>query len=179
MYTLHDYYQNEILRDKKHFSWLKIFKRIRKSREANFLFWFRLSYVLHRKNSKLAISIAKKINNRIRFKFNCDIHRNSEIGIGLTITHLTGIVIHPQVKIGNNFLLHQNTTIGSKGSITGNIPKARVVTIGNNVCIGAHCCILGDDLKIGNNVVIGAMSFVNKDIKSNTTLFTKKVTVSE
>ncbi|EPH2962775.1 hypothetical protein JQ716_004746, partial [Escherichia coli] len=28
--------------------------------------------------------------------------------------------------------------------------------IGNNVTMGAHSCILGDDITIGNDVIIGA-----------------------
>lgn len=44
---------------------------------------------------------------------------------------------------------------------------AKLIEIGNNVCIGGSVTIL-PDVKIGDNVVIGTGSVVNKDIPSNT-----------
>ncbi|EAT0151581.1 serine acetyltransferase, partial [Salmonella enterica] len=51
------------------------------------------------------------------------------------------------------------------------------IRIGNNVNIGANCCIIGLSRKIGDNATIGAMSFINKDIPSNCTYITKKTGV--
>ncbi|MEH6499792.1 MAG: hypothetical protein V7751_10435 [Pseudoalteromonas distincta] len=48
------------------------------------------------------------------------------------------------------------------------------ITLGDNVDIGAHTCIIGSGLVIGSNVRIGAMSFVNKDIPDNVTYITRK-----
>ncbi|MCO6551479.1 MAG: hypothetical protein J6563_00695 [Gilliamella sp.] len=48
------------------------------------------------------------------------------------------------------------------------------IIIGDNVSIGASSVILGGKIKIGNNVKIGAMSFVNKDIPDNCTVYTQK-----
>ncbi|MCO6546122.1 MAG: hypothetical protein J6564_10000 [Gilliamella sp.] len=48
------------------------------------------------------------------------------------------------------------------------------IIIGDNVSIGANSVILGGKIKIGNNVKIGAMSFVNKDIPDNCTVYTQK-----
>lgn len=45
------------------------------------------------------------------------------------------------------------------------------IEIGDNVSIGAHTCIISDDLVIGDNVTIGAMSFVNKSIAAGSTFF--------
>ena len=174
VYPLKKYLKEEILKDKINFSWLKIYKRTKKSREYNFLFWFRVSYVLHRKKNKIAKKIAQKINHKIRFKFCCDIHRESDIGIGLKIEHLSGIVINSRVKIGNYLHLHQNTTIGMKGNILGESSQGLMAVIGDNVKLGANSCIIGEGLKIGNNVVIGAMSFVNKDIPNDTLYITNK-----
>ena len=44
---------------------------------------------------------------------------------------------------------------------------ARPISIGNNVWIGAHVCVL-PGVMIGNNCVIGAGSVVNKDIPAGT-----------
>ncbi|WCF12923.1 serine acetyltransferase [Edwardsiella piscicida] len=52
--------------------------------------------------------------------------------------------------------------------------QAGKIYIGDNVEIGANCCIIGDDLHIGDNVTIGAMSFINKDIPANHTVYTPK-----
>ena len=40
--------------------------------------------------------------------------------------------------------------------------------------IGANSVILGGEITIGNNVNIGAMSFVNKNIPDNCTVYTQK-----
>ncbi|EAP8262276.1 serine acetyltransferase, partial [Salmonella enterica] len=91
----------------------------------------------------------------------------------LTIPHHSGIVVHFAVDIGENLILRQNTTIGK---IDGDMSDSRI-RIGNNVNIGANCCIIGLSRKIGDNATIGAMSFINKDIPSNCTYITKKTGV--
>ena len=174
MYTFKEYLIYEILKPKDKFSWRKILKRINNSREANYIFWYRAAYVLFRKENYFANKISKRINKKIRFKYCCDIHRESEIDIGFRIGHLSGIVINPKTKIGKNCEIRQNTTIG-----TIDDSKSKGVTIGNDVNIGANSCIIGDGIKIGNNVTLGAMSFVNKDIASNTVVITKKETIAK
>ncbi|WP_243739111.1 hypothetical protein [Buttiauxella sp. JUb87] len=57
--------------------------------------------------------------------------------------------------------IRQNTTIGRKSS-RGDIG---ITFIGDNADIGAHSCIIGD------NVTIGAMTFVNKDIPDNSVIY--------
>lgn len=47
--------------------------------------------------------------------------------------------------------------------------------MGDNVYIGSNSVILGGEIKIGNNVKIGVMSFVNKDIPDNCTVYTQKI----
>lgn len=77
-------------------------------------------------------------------------------------------MIFRTVRIGRNFTIRQNTTIGS--DLKGDEP----LVIGDNVDIGANSCIIGSDIRIGDNVVIGAMSFVNKNIPDNSTYITEK-----
>lgn len=63
----------------------------------------------------------------------------------------------------------QNVTIGqNKGS------KNPFIIIGNNTKILTGSCIIGESLIIGDNVTIGAMSFINKDLPSNCTVYTEK-----
>lgn len=88
------------------------------------------------------------------------------------ISHHHGIVINGSAVIGHSLRIRQNTTIGITGA---NIHKEPIsIIIGNNVSIGANSCIISDKIRIGDNVVIGAMSFVNKDIPSNTTVYSEK-----
>lgn len=89
----------------------------------------------------------------------------------MKIGHFTGIVIRPDCIIGKNFTILQNTTIGVKH--LNDETNGEKVIIGDNVFIGANSCIIGN-VKIGDNLTIGAMSFVNKDIAPNLTVYTEK-----
>ncbi|MCO6524070.1 MAG: hypothetical protein J6562_03490 [Candidatus Schmidhempelia sp.] len=70
----------------------------------------------------------------------------------------SGIVISCNAVIGDNVHVMQNVTIGMKTIAAFNI----------------NFYLLGNSIIIGNNVKIGAMSFINKDIIDNCTVFTKK-----
>ena len=173
MHTFKEYIHREILYSNPKFSWLKVLGCIRKSREHNFIFWYRASYVLYRKKSKLAQKISKRINNHINNKYCCDFHRKSDIDLGLNIGHLSGIIITKKIRIGKNFTIRQNTTIGTLQRGVKGVGKYEII-IGDNVDLGANTCIIGSGLKIGNNVTVGAMSFINKDVKSNNVYITEK-----
>ena len=73
-----------------------------------------------------------------------------------------GVVIGPDVKIGENCTIYQNVTLGAKH----NGKDRGFPTIGNNVLIGCGSICLGTIL-IGDNVVIGANSVVIKSINNN------------
>ena len=66
--------------------------------------------------------------------------------------------MHEGTSIGNNLILHQNTSIGTT--------DRGVPSIGNNVTIGANVCIVGN-VNIGDNCTIGAGSVVTKSFESN------------
>lgn len=102
-------------------------------------------------------------------KYNTDIGLGATIGPGIKIYHFNGVVICPQAVIGKNMHIRQNTTIGLK-----TVAGIKAIRIGDNVEIGANSCIIGDDIFIGDNVTIGAMSFVNKNIPSNSIFYVKK-----
>lgn len=68
-----------------------------------------------------------------------------------------GVVIHPNVKIGNNVVIAQNCTIGGK------VGCKNVPVLGNNIYVGAGSVILGD-IEISDGVTIGANSVVVKSI---------------
>lgn len=85
-------------------------------------------------------------------------------GSGLMIHHGVGLVVNPNVIIGNNVTLKNNTTIGCYSDYKDNClfyPK-----IGNNVIIHANTVIFGG-IEIGDNCIIGAGSVVNKSFPPN------------
>jgi serine O-acetyltransferase len=152
----------------KDFSWLRLWRRVRRSRSANFLFWFRISQAFALSNNRFLKSIAKEINNKMIRRHGIEIMLGAEIGEGLRLSHMQGIVIFKTVRIGRNFTIRQNTTIGS------DFKRAKPMVIGDNVDVGANSCIIGDGVVIGDDVVIGAMSFVNKDVPSGCVYVTEK-----
>lgn len=83
------------------------------------------------------------------------------IGPGFYVAHPYATTLFAK-SIGKNFTCHQCTTLGIKQEGRGNEKP----TIGDNVKLGAHVCIIGD-VKIGNNVVVAAGSIVVKDVPDN------------
>lgn len=92
-----------------------------------------------------------------------------KIGKGLALAHGgKGIVINPEVTIGENaYIIHQVTI----GSIRTGIP-----VIGNNVVIGVGAKILGN-VTIGDNVKIGANATVIKDVSTGSTVVSSPATI--
>ncbi|WP_153764148.1 serine acetyltransferase [Endozoicomonas sp. OPT23] len=158
----------EVLNNKK-FSWLKVIRKVLRKRQCHYLFWFRAAYLLYNSNNTLKRSIAKRINKRLITKHNIEIMLGANIDIGLQLLHMTGIVISDRAKIGKNFYIRQNSTIGFSG-----FSGEGEIVIGDNVTVGTNSCIIANNLKIGDNVNIGAMTFINKDIPSNSTVINKK-----
>jgi len=70
---------------------------------------------------------------------------------------------------GRNMRLTQNSVIGNSGK-----GKDGSIQIGDNFFLGSNSCVIADNLVIGNNVTVGAMSFINKDIPDNSTVYTRK-----
>jgi putative colanic acid biosynthesis acetyltransferase WcaB len=100
----------------------------------------------------------------IEWVFGIEINLNATIGRNFKLFHGQGTVINGTTTLGENCLVRNGITIGSKILDNGVITKA--ATIGDNVEIGSNCVIIGD-ITIGNNVVIGAGSVVVKDIPLN------------
>jgi putative colanic acid biosynthesis acetyltransferase WcaB len=130
------------------------------------LFLFRIfSYLNSNKLTKITfypvIFIYKIL---VEWIFGIEINLNAKIGKNFRLFHGQGLVINGSAIIGENCLVRNNITIGSKILDDGRITKA--ATIGNNVEIGSNSVLIGD-IKIGNNVVIGAGSVVVKDIPTN------------
>lgn len=91
-----------------------------------------------------------------------EIAHDAEIGKGLFIGHLGGIIIGTNSIIGDHASFHEGVTIGGGGRDKNHgVPK-----IGKNVYFGAGSKIIGN-IKVGNNVMIGANAVVVKDVPDN------------
>ena len=135
--------------------------------KKDYLFWWRLANEMYLNGNRRQQIIAQKMQKDLVMKFKIDIELGAYIGKNLTLAHPYAITITKNAIIGENCFILQNVTIG------GSSEPIKIV-IGNNVSIGADSVILGGEIKIGNNVNIGAMSFVNKDIPDNCTVYTQK-----
>lgn len=154
------------------FSWGRVIRRAWKHPRRRFLFWWRVASHLNHSKRKAFKILSRQINRSLIKKYNTEIPLTAEIQPGLSIIHYNGIVITKYCRIGRNFTIRQNTTIGLKNFEKTNTPPC--IIIGNNVDLGANSCIIGQNIKIGDNVKIGAMSFIDKDISSNCTIYTQK-----
>ena len=153
----------------KKVSFYRVIKSYLKTRSLQkiYLFWWRLANEMYLHGSDKQRDVAKKIQPKLISKFGIDIMFGARIGKNLLLVHPYSIAINKNVTIGDNLIIHQNVTIGQNHS------PIKII-IGDNVSIGANSVILGGEIKIGNNVKIGAMSFVNKDIPDNCTVYTQK-----
>lgn len=86
-----------------------------------------------------------------------EIDLRTKIGGGLMLPHPNGIVVHPDVEIGNNCMIFQQVTIGTNRNRQG-VPK-----LGNHVDIGPGARILGP-VRIGDHATIGANAVVLTDV---------------
>lgn len=80
-----------------------------------------------------------------------------EIGGGLYIHHGFATIVAAD-RIGENFWVNQQVTIGHKSD--------GCPTIGDNVMVTSGAKILGK-ITVGNNVVVGANAVVVKDVQDN------------
>lgn len=104
--------------------------------------------------------IPKIIYHTTYLIFNSSLPPSTEIGKNTRLAYGgIGVVVHADMKIGNNVMIGQNVTLG------GNFSDKKS-EIGDNVYIGAGSRIVGS--YIGNNVVIGVNSVIsNKVIPNN------------
>lgn len=164
------FWHEEVIGKDKKFSFFRLYARMRNKPGLKFVFWWRLANHLYCNGHK---RLAYKIHARLKKDFSCDIMLGARIGAGLTIAHHVGVVITKRAVIGKNLKLTQNCVIGSVGK-----DDAGKIIIGDNFFMGSNSCVIADSLHIGNNVSLGAMSFLNKDVPDNCTVYTEKKNTS-
>jgi len=88
------------------------------------------------------------------------------VGDNLILEHYAlGVVIHPQVTMGEDCRIYHNVTLASESGIGS---PFRIV-LGDGVTIGAHSIIVARpncSLIIGDGAIVGAGSVVTRDIPS-------------
>jgi len=107
-------------------------------------------YRLNRKLEQKQLPFRKLLGVWRFYAFSNDISTKADIGKGLHLVHLTGIVIGGHAVIGENATILNGVTIGSKKIGSTEMPK-----IGSDVYIGTGAKIIGD-ITIGDRVTIGA-----------------------
>lgn len=88
---------------------------------------------------------------------------SAEIGKGFYIGHFGYIILHSNVKIGENCSVGPGVVIGTRGMGNKGAP-----VIGDNVYIGVGAKVLGG-IKIGNNARVGANAVVLSDVPDGAT----------
>lgn len=86
-----------------------------------------------------------------------EIHLTCQIGGGLRLTHPTGIIIHPDARIGPNCMIFHQVTL------------AGPVVLGGHVDVGAGAKLIGP-LTVGDHAVIGANAVVTRDVPAGATV---------
>ena len=125
-------------------------------------FFYKISNFFWKLNLKL---IARMISHISRFLTGIEIHPAVKIGKNIFIDHGMGVVIGETTIIGDNVSIYQGVTLGG----TKWEKKKRHPTINDNVIIGAGAKVLGP-ISVGKNSKIGANSVVTKNVPSNSTV---------
>jgi len=100
---------------------------------------------------------------------------NITIGDRTRIARRGSFDISGTIYIGNDCMISEDVLIithshDKKDFMNRDKIKTNILTIGNNVFIGARTIITEKVNIIGDNAFIGAGSIVTKDVKSNTTV---------
>jgi serine O-acetyltransferase len=125
-----------------------------------------LYYISHKlwlRGFKLLALVVKYMNVIL---FRAYIDCQARIGHRLDLPHGGfGVVIGPDVEIGDDAIILHNVTIGHA--------KPGPVVIGDRFCAGTGAIILGP-VRIGNDVTVGANTTVTFDVQEGATVISQK-----
>lgn len=115
------------------------------------------------KNKKnFALKLLRLYYLKLGRSFGTEIPYSATIGLNLYLPHPYGIIVHPQVVIGQNCTILQQVTIGNPSAEKiDDVPR-----ISDNVIISAGAKVIGK-ITIKSNSVIGANAVVTKSYKEN------------
>jgi serine acetyltransferase len=116
---------------------------------------------LHRMGLRLPARVVKTWNYMLH---KCLLPAEAEVGEGIVLDHYAlGVVMHPQVKIGDRCRIYHHVTLAAE-SVIG---SEHFIILGNDVTIGAHSIVVArsnTSLTIGDGAVLGAGSVLTKSI---------------
>mgnify|MGYP001178554078 CR=1 FL=1 len=116
--------------------------------------------------------IGRMVSQFSRFLTGIEIHPAVKIGKNFFIDHGLGVVIGETSKIGNNVTIYHAVTLGGiSPSIDSERQRheKRHPTIGNDVVIGSGAQIIGP-IKVGNGSRIAANAVVVNDVPEDATM---------
>ena len=116
--------------------------------------------------------IGRMVSQFSRFLTGIEIHPAVKIGKNFFIDHGLGVVCGETSEIGNNVTIYHAVTLGGiSPSIDSERQRheKRHPTISNDVVIGSGAQIIGP-IKVGNNARIAANAVVVKDVLENATM---------
>jgi serine O-acetyltransferase len=100
-----------------------------------------------------------------RFLTGIEIHPGVKIGKGIFIDHGMGVVFGETAEIGDGCTIYQGVTLGGTSLSHGK----RHPTLGRNVTVGVNSSVLGA-IVLGDNAKVGGGSVVVKDVPANATV---------
>ncbi|MDR2624335.1 MAG: serine O-acetyltransferase [Methanobrevibacter sp.] len=124
--------------------------------------WLHLiAHKLWNNNHRLSARYLSQIN---RFITGVEIHPGVKIGRRVFIDHGMGVVIGETGVIGDDVIIYQGVVLGG----TSLAKEKRHPTVGSGVVIGAGAIVIGN-LTLGNGSKIGAGAVVLEDVPPGTT----------
>ena len=129
--------------------------------------------ILHRITNFFSVAkfylIARIISQFSRFLTGIEIHPAVKIGKNFFIDHGMGVVIGETSEIGDNVTIYHMVTLGGiSPSINSDNQRQvkRHPTLKDNVVIGSGAQVLGP-ITVGENAKVGANAVVTKDVPAN------------
>ena len=133
------------------------------------LFWYKIAHFFWKIKLKF---IAEFLTYYVRMFTGIEIHPGCKIGKRLFIDHGFGIVIGETSVIGDDCVIYQGVTLGSKSSSK----EKRHPTIKNSCVIGSHAQIIGN-IVIEDDVIIGSNAIVTKNVTKGKTIISNNFSI--
>ena len=160
---IYEYIKQDLYRYSGDYTFKSFIKHYIFSEGFKFSVWLRVCYFARQnkitKYTILPISIL--FYKHYKYKYGYDIPYAVEIGPGLLIFHISGVVFSPQ-RAGKNITISQCSTVG----MTIKDGKKQYPILGDNIYIAPGAKIIGG-IVVGNNVAVGSNCVLNKSVKDN------------